>query len=159
MGALFKGILRRWADEGGGVVEREVFPGLQGVGAGDGDAGDALSDEEVLSIFSSSSSSSSSAFVEDLSSEDEDEDVSNNLDPSSSRAAAAPTAALPETSTSTASIPTSTMTGTGSPESRLNSHRMSLISGFSDDFCFCPNHAALSHRWRKPGCPGYEDGE
>lgn len=159
LGALFKGILRRWADEGGGVVEREVFPGLQGVGAGDGDAGDALSDEEVLSIFSSSSSSSSSAFVEDLSSEDEDEDVSNNLDPSSSRAAAAPTAALPETSTSTASIPTSTMTGTGSPESRLNSHRMSLISGFSDDFCFCPNHAALSHRWRKPGCPGYEDGE
>ncbi|KAI7213350.1 hypothetical protein KC333_g6628 [Hortaea werneckii] len=150
LGRMLKGILRRWVD-GGGRVEREVFPGLQGGGDGDGGGGDPLSDGGVSMFFSSSSSSSSSSsvFVEDPSSS-EDEDVSNNLHPSFIQAAVAP----PETtSTST------TTTETSPPESRLNSHHMSLISGFSDDFCFCPNHAALSHRWRKPGCPGYDDGE
>ncbi|KAI7546223.1 hypothetical protein KC331_g5751 [Hortaea werneckii] len=152
IGRMLKGILRRWSDEGG-VVERECFPGLQGVGDEDGerDGSDLLSDGDV-SIFSSSLSSSS-ALVEDPSSEDED--VSNlDLSP---RAAPAP----PDTTTSTSTTTdtdTEVETETSSAESRLNSHHMSLISGFSDDFCFCPNHAALSHRWRKPGCPGYEDG-
>ncbi|KAI7234985.1 hypothetical protein KC330_g4543 [Hortaea werneckii] len=154
VGRTLKGIVRRWIGEGG-RVERGLFPGLQGggdgVGEGERDGGDPLSDGGV-SMFSSSSSS---AFVEDPSREDEDV---SNLDPSSLRAAAAPTAALPETSTSTSKSTTTTMTETNSAETKLNSHHLSLISGFSDDFCFCPNHAALSHRWRKLGCPGYEDG-
>ncbi|KAI7198684.1 hypothetical protein KC316_g3571 [Hortaea werneckii] len=150
LGRMLKGILRRWIGEGG-RVERGMFPRLQGVE--DGDSRDPLSDEGG-SMFPSSSSSSSSAFVEDPSSEDDD---SSDLDPFT-QAAVAPKAARTETSTSTSTSTTTMMTETNSAETKLNSHHLSLISGFSDDFCFCPNHAALSHRWRKLGCPGYEDG-
>ncbi|KAI7172518.1 hypothetical protein KC352_g24745, partial [Hortaea werneckii] len=150
LGRMLKGMLKRFVDEGG-VVERGVFPGLQGGGGDrDVDASPGLLTREyggdgVVLV--------SSSFVENPSDADADQDVSNS--DASSRAPPA----LP-LQTSTTSTPSSTTTAkTKSAESRLNSHHMSLISGFEDDFCFCPNHAALSHRWRKPGCPGYEGGD
>ncbi|KAI7281253.1 hypothetical protein KC345_g4256 [Hortaea werneckii] len=150
LGRMVKGTLKRFVDEGG-VVERGVFPGLQGVssrGAGGGD-GDASSGSLTREYENGGVVSASSSFVENPSDAGADEDVSN-VDASSR----APPLPLETSATSTTSMTTAE---TKSAESRLNSHHMSLISGFSDDFCFCPNHAPLSHRRRKPGCPGYGD--
>ncbi|KAI7085796.1 hypothetical protein KC356_g5604 [Hortaea werneckii] len=162
LGRMLKGILKRWVDDGG-VVERGVFPGLQGEGGGGGggvrdlgvgEVSGRLSsrDSEKGGVVSAASSSSSSFVVEVPSSDDSEADVFPSLVAESRPVSAPPTEILSTSSTTTTET-------TEQGDKRLNSHHMSLISGFEDDFCFCPNHAPLSHRWRKPGCPGYENGE
>ncbi|KAI7493300.1 hypothetical protein KC367_g8660 [Hortaea werneckii] len=162
LGRMLKGTLKRWVDDGG-VVERGVFPGLQGGGAGGGDFGAgevsgrlSSRDSEKGEVVSAASSSSSS-FVEVPSSGD-----SNDADDSSSLVAESRAVPAPPPTKISSALTTTTTTTTETTEQgdkRLNSHHMSLIFGFEDDFCFCPNHAPLSHRRRKPGCPGYENGE
>ncbi|KAI7419952.1 hypothetical protein KC332_g1167 [Hortaea werneckii] len=159
LGRTLKGMLKRFVDEGG-VVERGVFPGLQGVlsrgavegeGVGEGSSGPLTREYENGGVISASSS-----FVENSSDADADEDVSKSV--ASSRAPALPLETSATSATSaTSTTSTTTAMDTETATSELNSHHMSLISGFEDDFCFCHNHAPLSHRWRKLGCPGYED--
>ena len=40
-----------------------------------------------------------------------------------------------------------------SHEARAHTDAMSKVSGFTDDFCWCPNHQSLSMRHRGPNCP------
>lgn len=56
----------------------------------------------------------------------------------------------PDTSTQALSGTASTMFSQGT--STANSRHMSQVSGFTDDFCFCPNHNSLSLRRPGPNC-------
>ncbi|KAI7679126.1 hypothetical protein KC322_g14751, partial [Hortaea werneckii] len=136
LGRMLKGMLKQL----GGEVRDG---GVRGASGG----GTFTRDSESAGVVSASSSEES--LVENPSGADED--VSKSV--ASSRVPPAlPLKTAATSTTSTTAMHTDTAT------SVLNSHHMSLISGFEDDFCFCPNHAPLSHRWRKPGCPGYEGG-